>query len=397
MPKKILILGAGLYYQGVISSIKKLGYFVLAIDRESASPGFQFADKYAVIDIIDREAVLEFAVQNNIDGIMPVNDFGVRTAFYVSQKLNLIGPNLLTGICGCDKGLMRDVWKNEGLPQPNYLVFNSNTPLDYIIENISFPLVIKPTDCGGAGRGISIAEDRNSLLFSIQHAAKFVKNDRYIAEKFIDGVEVTVDSLVYQNKVFPLAISDKVKPVSKFRVATSLNFPCKFNESIKNKIFDIVTVATQALGVSNGATHAELIINEDTNDIKLVEIGIRGGGGHLFNTIVEQVTGVNAPQELAKILCGDVPTLSPQWQKGCVYRFFNPLKTGTIQNISYSDELLKNDFLIDFAITAKVGDHFRGLIDSMHRVGFAVVTGRNREEAIANADFVEKNVFFNIA
>jgi biotin carboxylase len=394
--KKILVLGASLYYKKVISSIKELNYIVLAVDREPTSPGFDYADKYAVIDIVDREKVLEFAIENEIDGIMPVNDFGVRTAFYVSQKLNLIGPNLLTGICGCDKALMRDIWKHEGLPQPNYLLFNSNTPIDYIIETIGFPMVIKPTDCGGAGRGISIAEDKDGLLFSIQHAKGFVKNDRYIAEEFIEGTEVTVDSLVYRNQVYPLAASDKIKPESQFRVATSLNFPCKFDPIIQKKIFDIVTNATLALGVSYGATHAELIVNEDSQDIKLVEIGIRGGGGHLFNTIIEQVTGINAPQELAKILCGDVPSLNHKQQMSSVYRFFNPGKTGIIRGISYGDDLLKKDFLIDFAITAKIGDYYQGLIDSMHRVGFAVVIGRNRNEAITNADFVENNVFFDI-
>lgn len=36
---------------------------------------------------------------------MAINDFGTRSAFYTSQKLGLINPSYLSGICGNDKGI----------------------------------------------------------------------------------------------------------------------------------------------------------------------------------------------------------------------------------------------------------------------------------------------------
>ncbi len=390
--KKIIILGAGFYYINVIKNIKKLGYYVITLDKNPNSPGFEFADEYEAIDIFDKEAVYNFSKMKNIDGIMAINDFGTRAAFYTSQKLGLINPSYLSGICGNDKGIMRDTWNHDRLPQPQYCIFNSVDDIEFIKSRLEFPIVVKPTDAGGAGRGISVAYNEKDLIESIKHAEPFVKNNRYIAEEFIEGVEVTVDSLVYKGKVHPLSISDKEKPKSKYFVATSLNFPANFSNDTIEKIESIVTKATEVLGVSNGATHTELIVNG--NDIKLVEMGIRGGGGHLFNTIIETNTGINAPQELAKILCGDAPNLEKKQNIGVCYRFFNPTGSGVIKSITYDEKITNSDFVVDFGITAKVGDEFKGLVDSMKRVGFVVTKGANRTEAIKNADLVENSIKF---
>ncbi len=392
--KKVIVLGAGHYQINVMKSIGEIGYYVIAIDKNPNSPGFKYADEYAIIDISDRFAIYEFAKKNGIDGIMAINDIGAISAFFASQNLGLINPSYLSGICSNDKGIMRDVWKHDKLPQPDYLIFSDKNDIWDIDKVLDYPIVIKPTYTGGGGRGISVAYNRQDLISSIFHARPFCKNNRYIAEKYMDGIEVTVDSLVYKGQVYTLAISDKEKPKSKYFVATSLNFPADFPELIIDKIKNIVTIATDSFGVSNGATHAELIV--DGEDIRLVEMGIRGGGGHLFNTIIEAVSGVNAPQELAKILCGDEPKLQTRYTRGVCYRFFNPNNKGRIKSIQYDEKLVRSDFVLDFGITAKVGDSFDGLIDSMKRVGYVVTAGANREEAVRNADLIENNTFFEI-
>ncbi|PID28829.1 MAG: hypothetical protein CSB55_03500 [Candidatus Cloacimonadota bacterium] len=390
--KKIMILGAGFYYIDIIKNLKRNGYYVIVSDKNPDAPGFEFADEYAVIDIVDKEALYNYAKELKIDGIMAVNDFGTRSAFYVSQKLGLTNPSYLSGICGNDKGLMRDVWSHEGLPQPEYFIFSGLNDVELIKKKLNFPVVVKPVDAGGGGRGISVAFNEDELIESIEHASAYVKNGRYIAEEFMDGTEVTVDSLVFQGKVYPLAISDKEKPESKYFVATSLNFPAKFSAEIIEKIENTVIRATESLGVINGASHAELIVKG--SEIRLVEMGIRCGGGHLFHTIIEENSGINAPKELAEILCGGKPNLVKKQNLGVCYRFFNPSRTGIIKSIEYDENLVKSDFVSAFGITAEVGDEFTGLIDSMKRVGFVVTKGRNREEAVKNADLIESCIKF---
>ena len=394
---RILILGAGPYQVNSIKAIKKYGCEVFLADQNEKALAFSFSDGYKIMDIKNRNEVLAYAEELNVDGIIPMNDFGTRSAFFAAQKLGLPSPSLLTGICGNDKGLMRDVWKHENLPQPEYFIFESIRDFMFNIDKLTFPIVIKPTDCGGGGRGISIVYSLDQVERAIKHAAKFVKNSRFIAENFVDGIEISVDSIVYKGVVKPLLISDKIKANSIYRVATSIHYPSCLPDEMINEIKTICSLATESLGIENGVSHIELIYNPELNNVKLLEIGTRGGGGHVFSTIMEEVTGISGPVEYAKISCGIAPNLLQTKNSGCVYRFFNPEKTGIIKKLEFPSSFSSEPNLIDYGFIAKVGDHYHGLEDSLCRIGYIVVRGNDRENAIYNANILEKNIQIEIA
>lgn len=365
-----------------------MGYLVFTVDRNPHAPAYQFADEYKVIDICDREGVLAYAREIKADGVMPINDFGLRAACYVSQEMNLVGNSMLTGICSNDKGIMRDVWKSENLSQPDYLIIkNDKKELKRVLQSLKFPLVIKPTDCGGAARGVSIARKKKELVESFDYAIPFAANNRIIVEEYIEGIDMTIDALSYEGRVHILSMSDKVKPSQKYRVATALNFPAALPEKTLEKVRTLVKKAVLTLGITNGASHTEVIVQKN-GEPKLLELGARGGGGHIFHTIVKESRGINYAQEFAKILCREKPNLKITKNKGVVYRFFNP-PIGIIEDIKVPGNVFDLPFVVDFGITAKIGQKFEGLKDSMHRVGFVVTRGNDREEAIKNADYVE--------
>src|SRR5690554_6458848 len=92
MKKKILILGAGFLQSFLIKKAKMMGYYVLAVDKNPLSEGFQDADESAVVDIVDPLACLSFAKTKSIDGVLTAaTDFGVLSAAYVSEALQLPG------------------------------------------------------------------------------------------------------------------------------------------------------------------------------------------------------------------------------------------------------------------------------------------------------------------
>lgn len=394
--KNILLLGGSGYYIDTIKSVKELGYVVHLLDKNPDAPGFDVADYGKPFDFSDRNLVYRYAIENKINAIMPLNDFGTRSAFYVSQKMGLISPPYISAIASNDKGIMRDVWSHEKLPQPDYVVFNKTTDIDYIIDKIGFPMIVKPTDAGGGGRGISVARNNKDLVESINIASEYVNNDRFIAEVFIEGIEVTVESLVFDNSNYAIAISDKVKAPGKARVATLLSYPSLFSDHIEVKIKELVSLASDALGVNYGATHTELIVGND-GDIYLIEMATRPGGSHIQGVIVKETSGIDFPKEIAKILCGEKPVYKPLYHKGCAYLFFNPRERGVIKKIVVDhDKIKQNPNLVRCEITAKVGDHFSGLDNSLKRVGYIISRGETRDEAIKNAHQLEKNVQFII-
>ena len=391
--KKLLVLGASPYNVKVFLEIQQLGYRVIAIDRNPNAAGFKYADDFEVVDITDKEGTLDVAKRHKVDGVMAINDFGVRAAAYVSQSLGLVGINMGAAHAANDKGAMREVWQKAGLPIPDFRVISTFEEALDASDELGFPLVMKPTESGGGGRGISVVKNKDEVEWAFNFAKPFAKNNRIIVESFLDGIEMTIEALTYKGETQILAMSDKYKPEMRYRVATRLNYPAFFSEEILREVRTIVTKAVKAIGIENGASHTEVIVTNECP--KLVELGARGGGGHIFSTIVKQVCGVNMVQELAKILTGETPNLTPKYQKGCVYGFFHP-SPGIIKAIHGFEEAKAVEGVIDIGIFKKIGDEVGDLINSLQRVGFFVVGASCRDEAVKLADKIDNMVIFEM-
>ena len=118
--KKILILGGSRYYSRCIEGLKDSGYFVIVADRDRNADGFSFSDAYEICDIVDEKAILRIAMKYRIDAIVPINDYGVPTASYVSSKLRISGISLETAKLSTNKEAMRKCWSESGIPCPKF-------------------------------------------------------------------------------------------------------------------------------------------------------------------------------------------------------------------------------------------------------------------------------------
>jgi biotin carboxylase len=392
--KRILVLGANRFYRRVLERLRNAGFFVLAVDRDPAAAARGVAHQFAAVDIVDRDAVLAFARGAAVDGIMAVNDFGVRTASYVSAALGLVGLTAAAAERANDKGLMRDCWRDAGLPIPAYRVAFDRASVDRAIDELGYPCVLKPTDCGGGGRGISVLRSRADVAAAFEACRPFVFNDRFVVERFIAGTEMTVETLSVRGDVVVLAMSDKSKPLETTRVATSLNYPAAFAPEILERVSAVVRRAVAAVGVADGMAHTEVMVT-GAGDPVLIELGARGGGGHIFHTIIECVSGVDAPVETARVLTRQPVTLPPIQRRGSVYRFFDVPK-GILRGYRHLDQARELPGVIDVDIHKTPGTLVGDLRDSMYRVGYIVTAAATRDEAVAIADRVEALVEIDV-
>jgi biotin carboxylase len=214
-----------------------------------------------------------------------------------------------------------------------------------------------------------------------------------MVEGFLEGTELTVEAIAHGGEVHVLAVSDKVKPPLRTRVATSLNYPAALEPETLERVERIASAAVRSLGITDGPAHAELIVGHDGP--VLVELGARGGGGHVFSTVIEAVSGVDAVRESARVLAGDEPDLRVRRRAGCVYRLLSPVD-GVVRAIHGVEAARGLPGVLAVGVTRKPGDVLGGLVDSLQRSGFAVVAGRDREEAIRRADEVERTVVFDL-
>lgn len=391
--RSVLVLGAGLYHLPAIEQVRAAGFRAVVVDRNPAAPGLAMADASHVVDVADRAAVIDAARAERIAGVLPLNDAGVPTAAAVSAALGLPGLTPETAEVACDKGLMRRRWARDGLAQPAFRIVRDAQEAGRAAEELGVPLVVKPADSGGGGRGVSVVRTPDELDWAYEFSRPYARNARVIVERFLEGTEMTVETVSVQGDVHVLASSDKVKPPLRTRVASSLRYPPALTGRALAAVHELARAAVVSIGLTDGPGHVELIVTEDGP--RLVEIGARGGGGHVFSLIVEAVSGVPVVRECARLLTGEEPDLHVRSQRGCVYLLFVP-ERGVIKAIHGVDEARAMPGVIALGVTRQPGERLGDLIDSLQRSGYAVVCGDGREEAIRRAEEVAETVVFEL-
>ena len=67
---RLLVLGAGPAQLGLLRAARERDLFVIAVDGNPSAPGFEYADKRAVVSSEDEPAVDRLARAERVDGIV---------------------------------------------------------------------------------------------------------------------------------------------------------------------------------------------------------------------------------------------------------------------------------------------------------------------------------------
>ena len=90
--KKALFVNGSYNEIPLIEAAHNLGYFVITSGNDPTGEGHKYADKYVPCDYSNKDAILELAKKEGVDGICSCgNDFGALSAAYAAEKLNLKG------------------------------------------------------------------------------------------------------------------------------------------------------------------------------------------------------------------------------------------------------------------------------------------------------------------
>lgn len=380
----IHILGAGRWQIPTIKMVKELGVKILATDMNPNADGFRYADFHEVANITDVAETLKVARKQGIDGIMPISEYGVKTAAYIAEALGLVGLKPEIAEMAVDKELIAIQLKKHKIPTPETECVTDFNGAKMCAKQLGFPLVFKPTDNMGGSRGVKKVYKIEDLEDGFKHAMSFSKVKRLIIQEYVCGVEHDVDSSIYKNDHHVLTISDKIFPTEPknhphYNVR-SLNYPTYAPPKKIQKIKDAVIRAAKAINIPFGPTHIEVIHNDEKEYV--IDFAARGGGGHIFSTIIYHSSGVNAVQESARMFLGREPTnLDPIVQRGSVYYFFRTMCGGIVKNITGVEEARKIRGVADLEIVVKIGDVLKPLTHSTQRLGFCVAVGETRIEA----------------
>lgn len=193
--KKIMLLGGIHYLLPVIKAAHEQGYYVITADYHPDNVAHTYSDEYVNVSIVDKEAVLKFAQEKQIDGIISFGvDPGVVSAAYVQEQMGLpqMGPYESVRILQ-NKDLFRAFLKEHGFNVPQARSYTSRQMALSDIDWFKYPMIVKPTDSAGS-KGVTCVDCIENYADAVDNAFEKSISGTIIVEEFIDKVGCSSDT-----------------------------------------------------------------------------------------------------------------------------------------------------------------------------------------------------------
>ena len=308
-----MVIGCGISQVPTLCAIKDLGYVSLGIDGSDKACGIKDADIFEQCDIKDLNKILKIAKKYKINGIVvPGTDFP-ETAAYVSEKMRLPGIPLSVAQLCTNKYEQKKFLKDKGFLVPEITYMDKYNYTWGISSEMKFPLVIKPID-NMAARGTIKVNNRSELQNAYSKALQFSRSKKIVAEAFEEGMELSVDSLVWGDSVLVFAVADRHFALNPFFIEVGHTNPSILDEDTQREVRKVFIKAVKELGITHGSAKGDLKITD--RGVMILEIAARISGGFLSAQTVPFATGYKPHEDLVRITLGEEPlwnyTLEPK-------------------------------------------------------------------------------------
>lgn len=378
--KRILILGASILQLPAIKKATQNGYYTIVADMNPNAVGVQYADEFHCVSTIDIEGVVKLAEKVKPDGIMTLaTDMPMRAIAAATTKLGLPGITMDTAIKSTDKGEMIKAFEEHNVEHPWYYIVESPKDFDRVLDSITYPCVIKPTDNAG-NRGVSFAADRQELVVAYKYSFENSRSGHVIIEEYMEGEEVSVEIIVYKSHVHILAITDKLTLGKPYFVEIGHAEQSQKSKVVKKAIEDLASRAVKAVGIDNSPAHVEIMVTKDGP--KMVELGSRMGGGCITTHLVPLSTGIDMIECVMDMSLGIQPDFTPKINKGSALRHIVGVE-GIIESIEGVVKAQNIPGVIEVTMLKGVGSECHYFKNGSDRVGYVIAQGESADEAIA--------------
>jgi len=384
--KTIFILGASRLQIPAIKKAKEEGMFVYALDYDPEAVGIKFADRFLEISTIDKEAVYKAALEYRPDHIITsTSDMPVRTVSWVNEKLGKPCDISYEGaLYATDKVLMCKRMKECGVPIPAFREIRSLNDFLDAVGVMPDRFVLKPAD-NAASRGVILIDKRTAPDYGelYRYTIQFSRSGEVLAEEYMEGPEVSVESYTVNGEPHIITITDKSVTELPFFVELGHTEPSRLDPAQQNDIRNVAVAAIKAIGMRNGPNHTEIKVTP--SGAKLVEIAARLGGDFITSRLVPLSTGVDMIGCSFDTLFSRDVRLEASLSRGSAIRFIQGTD-GFLSAVDGVKEALAMPGVQEVELYAKEGDRIKKPQNSNDRVGHIIATGKDADEAAENAE-----------
>lgn len=226
---------------------------------------------------------------------------GVIQGALDSISIPYTGSGVLGSALAMDKVRSKWIWSQNGLPTPAFMEINKPEDLEKVINNLTFPLMVKPVNEGsscGASRVDSV-----DLLEQAWLKARELDN-RVMCEEWVFGAEYTIGIL--QGQVLPAIKLETKREFYNYEAKyldndTAYICPCGLTQQRED---DLAELALQAFHLVNASGWGRVDLMISDNDIpSLIEVNtIPGMTSHSLVPMAARQAGIEFNELVIRIL-----------------------------------------------------------------------------------------------
>ncbi len=396
--QKNIVVIPGSYWQiPIVNKIKAMGHKAYVVNPYEESPAFLYADGHLQADMFDEKAVTEYCRRVEADGIISDEcDIAMPALARYGEILGLPTLTKENAHLFTDKFAMRDFCKLHGLPYPEYRMCYTKEEAKSFLFELGKKLIMKPLD-SNSSRGVFTIEKESDIDEFFDEAMSYSRIQKAVLlERFIEGVEFTIDGIKTPSKHYSLAISEKKHFAHNKNIASELYF----THENKKFDYDLLRRTNDAfVDLSNlkfGLTHAEY--KYEDGKFYLIEIAARGGGNRISSDIVSFMSGVDNYEYLIQCYLGSIGdgnfSVPLEYSKrAAVLKFFEtPKNGGVVKEIRKEHLLSQNPDIKAYSFNFKVGDTIEPAKNDAARVGYYIACCENEDKLKATMSSIEAGV-----
>lgn len=379
--KKVVIIGAGEFQTPLIIRARELGCETHVFAWQEGAVGAAYADYFYPVSIRDGRKILEESRRIGPDSVVTIaSDLAAVTVGEVAAALGLPANTKDCIEKTTNKYAMRRALREGGIPVPGFAVLGPGDGFaEDVLEHLSWPLIIKPTDRSGS-RSITKLEEgasREELREAIRRAMADSFEGRAVVEEYMEGEEYSMEAISYNGHHTFLALTKKYTTGSPHFIETGHLEPAGIAESAREHIVREVFRALDALGVTCGASHAEFMLDRQGR-VRIIEIGARMGGDCIGSHLVRLSTGYDYLKMVLDVGMGLAPDFARGEAAECAAVRFLMNREDFLRLEGYKEECIGN---IEY-ISGIQEDFSANVIDSGSRYGYYILTANRREDLI---------------
>jgi biotin carboxylase len=394
---RVLVIGGKLAH---VRKARELGLDVVHAQYpdEYDRGHWPYVDQALLLDFgdIDRFLPLVQALHEAypFQAAVSLSELGLLPTARINEALGLGGESVVTVELLQDKRRMRQHLAAKGISPVAAAVGRSTQDVREFVHAHGLPIIVKPiresgslavfrvrdqADVDVVAERFRSFDDEDWAVGELAFADSF---NEFLMEEFLDGPEISVETLSFDGRHVVIAVTDKEIGGPGF-VEIGHSQPSGHSAETLGEVTQLVTDFLDAVGLSNGPAHTEVKLT--SRGPRIVESHNRIGGDRI-NELAEIAYGIDMERYALGIRFGAVEplTTSPEPRGGAAVRFLTP-ESGRVVEVTGVDAVRADPAFVDLQLAVGPGDAVPPLTWNEDKVGHVIARGATAAEAIAHA------------